>query len=102
MIPLLLSSDAHYAAVRADLESDAQDLEADSWSSAVDQQYLKKHTKETAKRQDVIYGKCDFIFPVRVRPVSRLSRGSVGADGALKGTLIGPCTLSVTQLESHI
>lgn len=91
-MPLLLSSDAHYAAVRADLESDAQDLEADSWSSAVDQQYLKKHTKETAKRQDVIYGKCDFIVPVR--PVSRLSRGSVGADG--------PCTLTVTQLESHI
>lgn len=75
-MPLLLSSDAHYAAVRADLESDAQDLEADSWSSAVDQQYLKKHTKETAKRQDVIYGKCDFIVPVRVRPVRLLSRGS--------------------------
>uniref|UniRef100_A0A3Q4HAV1 Rho/rac guanine nucleotide exchange factor (GEF) 18b n=1 Tax=Neolamprologus brichardi TaxID=32507 RepID=A0A3Q4HAV1_NEOBR len=55
LTPLLLSSDAHYAAVRADLESDAQDLEADSWSLAVDQQYLKKHTKETAKRQDVIY-----------------------------------------------
>uniref|UniRef100_A0A3Q4HS37 Rho/rac guanine nucleotide exchange factor (GEF) 18b n=1 Tax=Neolamprologus brichardi TaxID=32507 RepID=A0A3Q4HS37_NEOBR len=52
LTPLLLSSDAHYAAVRADLESDAQDLEADSWSLAVDQQYLKKHTKETAKRQD--------------------------------------------------
>ncbi|XP_026013525.1 rho guanine nucleotide exchange factor 18 isoform X2 [Astatotilapia calliptera] len=51
----IIVEDAHYAAVRADLESDAQDLEADSWSSAVDQQYLKKHTKETAKRQDVIY-----------------------------------------------
>lgn len=64
-MPLLLPSDAHYAAVRADLESDAQDLEADSWSLAVDQQYLKKHTKETTKRQDVIYGKCDFVAPVR-------------------------------------
>lgn len=71
LTPLLLSSDAHYAAVRADLESDAQDLEADSWSLAVDQQYLKKHTKETAKRQDVIYGECDFI--VREPPVARIS-----------------------------
>lgn len=56
-ISLLLRSDAHYAAVRADLELDAQDLEAESWSSAVDQQYLKKHSKDTIKRQDVIYGK---------------------------------------------
>lgn len=42
--------------MRADLELDAQDLEAESWSSAVDQQYLKKHSKDTVKRQDVIYG----------------------------------------------
>uniref|UniRef100_A0A8D3D107 Rho/rac guanine nucleotide exchange factor (GEF) 18b n=1 Tax=Scophthalmus maximus TaxID=52904 RepID=A0A8D3D107_SCOMX len=46
---------AHYAAVRADLESDAQDLEAESWSLAVDQQYVKRHSKEMVKRQDVIY-----------------------------------------------
>ncbi|XP_043985337.1 rho guanine nucleotide exchange factor 18 isoform X4 [Gambusia affinis] len=51
----IIVEDAHYAAVRADLESDAQDLEADSWSLAVDQHYLKKHSKDVAKRQDVIY-----------------------------------------------
>uniref|UniRef100_A0A667Y154 Rho/Rac guanine nucleotide exchange factor 18 n=1 Tax=Myripristis murdjan TaxID=586833 RepID=A0A667Y154_9TELE len=55
LMPWVLSSDAHYAAVRADLESDAQDLEAESWSLAVDPQYVKKHSKETVKRQDVIY-----------------------------------------------
>lgn len=60
-MPLLLSSDSHYAAVRAELESDAQDLEAESWSSAVDQQHVKKLSKEMVKRQDVIYGKCDFL-----------------------------------------
>jgi len=60
LLPLLPSAESHYAAVRAELESDAQDLEADSWSSAVDQQYLKKHSKEVVKRQDVIYGKSDF------------------------------------------
>uniref|UniRef100_A0A7N6A6T4 Rho/rac guanine nucleotide exchange factor (GEF) 18b n=1 Tax=Anabas testudineus TaxID=64144 RepID=A0A7N6A6T4_ANATE len=47
--------EAHYAAVKADLECDAQDLEAESWSLAVDPQYVKKHPKETVKRQDVIY-----------------------------------------------
>ncbi|MEQ2205202.1 hypothetical protein XENOCAPTIV_003852, partial [Xenoophorus captivus] len=56
----IIVEDSHYAAVRADLESDAQDLEADSWSLAVDQQYLKKHSKDVVKRQDVIYGGCEF------------------------------------------
>ncbi|XP_036970389.1 rho guanine nucleotide exchange factor 18 isoform X1 [Acanthopagrus latus] len=51
----IIVEDAHYAAVRADLESDAQDLEAESWSSAVDQQHVKKLSKEMVKRQDVIY-----------------------------------------------
>ncbi|XP_072245594.1 rho guanine nucleotide exchange factor 18 isoform X1 [Leuresthes tenuis] len=51
----IIVEESHYAAVRAELESDAQDLEADSWSAAVDQQYLKKHSKEVVKRQDVIY-----------------------------------------------
>lgn len=61
-MPLSLSSDAHYATVRADLESDAQDLEAVSWSLAAEQQHVKKHSKEMVQRQDVIYGKCDFTF----------------------------------------
>ncbi|KAM7012415.1 rho guanine nucleotide exchange factor 18 [Tautogolabrus adspersus] len=51
----IIVEDAHYAAVRADLECDAQDLEAESWSLAVDQQYIKNHSKEMVKRQDVIY-----------------------------------------------
>lgn len=51
-------SDAHYATVRAELDTDAQDLEAESWSLAVEQQHVKKHTKEMVKRQDVIYGEC--------------------------------------------
>lgn len=61
LMPWVLSSDAHYAAVRADLESDAQDLEAESWSLAVDPQYVKKHSKEMMKRQDVIYGESDAL-----------------------------------------
>uniref|UniRef100_A0A4W5N3J5 Rho/rac guanine nucleotide exchange factor (GEF) 18b n=1 Tax=Hucho hucho TaxID=62062 RepID=A0A4W5N3J5_9TELE len=51
----IVVEDAYYSAFRADLESDAQDLEVESWSLAVDQQYLKEYTKETVKRQDVIY-----------------------------------------------
>ncbi|XP_068599454.1 rho guanine nucleotide exchange factor 18 [Brachionichthys hirsutus] len=51
----IIVEDAHYVALKADLESDAQDLEVESWSLAVDQQHVKKHSKETVKRQDVIY-----------------------------------------------
>ncbi|KAJ3599166.1 hypothetical protein NHX12_033129, partial [Muraenolepis orangiensis] len=51
----IIVEDAHYTTVRADLESDAQDLEAESWSLSVDQQCVKKHSKEMVKRQDVIY-----------------------------------------------
>ncbi|XP_067085927.1 rho guanine nucleotide exchange factor 18 isoform X2 [Osmerus mordax] len=47
--------DAYFSAVRADLETDAQDLGEESWSQAVDQTFVKKHSKEMVKRQDVIY-----------------------------------------------
>lgn len=61
LIPLPFS-DSHYASMRADLETDAQDLEAESWSLTVEQDYVKKHSKETVKRQDVIYGKFRFFI----------------------------------------
>jgi len=49
--------DSHYSQLRCELESDAQNLEAESWSVAVDQDYLKNLSKEAVKRQDVIYGR---------------------------------------------
>lgn len=54
--------DSQFATLRADLESDAQDLEAESWSLAVDQEHVKKLCKETVKRQDVIYGECRHLL----------------------------------------
>ncbi|MEQ2157455.1 hypothetical protein GOODEAATRI_002062, partial [Goodea atripinnis] len=51
-----VSPDCHYAQLQADLEWDAHNLEAESWSLAVDQNYLMSMNKEAGKRQDVIYG----------------------------------------------
>ncbi|XP_048832430.1 rho guanine nucleotide exchange factor 18-like isoform X2 [Brienomyrus brachyistius] len=51
----IVLEDAHCLSVQADLEFDAQDFELESWSLAVDPQYVKNHSKEAAKRQDVIY-----------------------------------------------
>lgn len=50
-------ADVHYAQLRGELEHIAQNLEAESWSVAVDQNYLKTLNKEAIKRQEVIYGR---------------------------------------------
>ncbi|XP_069505331.1 rho guanine nucleotide exchange factor 18 isoform X2 [Ambystoma mexicanum] len=47
--------DAYFASLRSEIEADAQEFEAESWSCAVDQLYAKKQKKEVLKRQDVIY-----------------------------------------------
>ncbi|XP_048108076.1 rho guanine nucleotide exchange factor 18 isoform X3 [Alosa alosa] len=51
----IIVDEDYFAGVRLDLEADAQDYELESWSRAMDQQYLKTHSKEAIKRQDVIY-----------------------------------------------
>ncbi|XP_072450413.1 rho guanine nucleotide exchange factor 18 isoform X2 [Chiloscyllium punctatum] len=54
-IESLVAEDTIYASLKAELEADGQDFEAESWSLAVDQAYAKKQSKEVIKRQDVIY-----------------------------------------------
>lgn len=39
-----------------EFEGEAKELEADSWSLGVEQQYLQQLDKQLVKRQDVIYG----------------------------------------------
>jgi len=39
-----------------EFEAEVKELEADSWSLGVEQQYLQLLDKELVKRQDVIYG----------------------------------------------
>ncbi|XP_025902437.1 rho guanine nucleotide exchange factor 2 [Nothoprocta perdicaria] len=39
----------------SDFETDEKDFEADSWSLAVDNNYLQQHKMDVMKRQDVIY-----------------------------------------------
>uniref|UniRef100_G1P625 Rho/Rac guanine nucleotide exchange factor 18 n=1 Tax=Myotis lucifugus TaxID=59463 RepID=G1P625_MYOLU len=41
--------------MRSEIESDAHEFEAESWSLSVDPAYAKEQKKEVAKRQDVIY-----------------------------------------------
>lgn len=54
---LLFFTDGRYNALREELEAEARDFEAPTWSLAVDQHYLKNYSKDAIKRQDVIHGK---------------------------------------------
>ncbi|NWU66533.1 ARHGI factor, partial [Pterocles burchelli] len=47
--------DAYYVSLRSEIETDAHEFEAESWSVAVEQPYAKRQKKEVIKRQDVIY-----------------------------------------------
>ncbi|XP_056599861.1 rho guanine nucleotide exchange factor 18a [Triplophysa dalaica] len=47
--------DGRYNALREDLEADARDFEAPTWSLTVDQQYFTTFSKDVSKRQDVIH-----------------------------------------------
>lgn len=62
---LLFNTDGRYNALREDLEADARDFEAPTWSLTVDQQYFTTFSKDVSKRQDVIHGRrCGFIFMI--------------------------------------
>ncbi|CAJ1083675.1 rho guanine nucleotide exchange factor 1a isoform X1 [Xyrichtys novacula] len=45
----------YYTSVLEEIEYEGQDFKADSWSMAVDSNYLQTHRKNIIKRQDVIY-----------------------------------------------
>ncbi|XP_059575615.1 rho guanine nucleotide exchange factor 18 isoform X1 [Alligator mississippiensis] len=47
--------DAVSLSLRNEIETDAREFEAESWSVAVEQSYARKQRKEVIKRQDVIY-----------------------------------------------
>ncbi|XP_063802943.1 rho guanine nucleotide exchange factor 2 isoform X2 [Pseudophryne corroboree] len=44
-----------YSQLMSDFATDEKEFEADSWSLAVDNNYLQQHKKDVMKRQDVIY-----------------------------------------------
>ncbi|XP_073180516.1 rho guanine nucleotide exchange factor 18 isoform X5 [Lepidochelys kempii] len=47
--------DAYFSSLRNEIETDAHEFEAESWSLTVEQPYAKEQKREVMKRQDVIY-----------------------------------------------
>ncbi|XP_036702496.1 rho guanine nucleotide exchange factor 18 isoform X1 [Balaenoptera musculus] len=51
----ILIEDPYTASLRREIEADAHEFEAESWSLSVDPAYVKKQKREVVKRQDVLY-----------------------------------------------
>uniref|UniRef100_A0A452EP09 Rho/Rac guanine nucleotide exchange factor 18 n=1 Tax=Capra hircus TaxID=9925 RepID=A0A452EP09_CAPHI len=47
--------DPYTASLRGEVDADAHEFEAESWSLSVDPEYVKKQKREVVKRQDVLY-----------------------------------------------
>ncbi|XP_023380592.1 rho guanine nucleotide exchange factor 18 [Pteropus vampyrus] len=47
--------DPYTASLKSEIESDAHEFEAESWSLCVEPAYAKRHKREAVKRQDVLY-----------------------------------------------
>ncbi|XP_040096536.1 rho guanine nucleotide exchange factor 18 isoform X2 [Oryx dammah] len=47
--------DPYSASLRGEVDADAHEFEAESWSLSVDPEYMKKQKREVVKRQDVLY-----------------------------------------------
>lgn len=70
--PSVFPLDPYIASLRCEIESDAHEFEAESWSLSVDLAYAKKQKKEVVKRQDVLYGKVPDAGPPAALSVTLL------------------------------
>ncbi|XP_070320863.1 rho guanine nucleotide exchange factor 18 isoform X2 [Odocoileus virginianus] len=51
----IFTDDPYTASLKGEIEADAREFEAESWSRSVDPEYVKKQKREVVKRQDVLY-----------------------------------------------
>ncbi|XP_039676657.1 rho guanine nucleotide exchange factor 1a isoform X2 [Perca fluviatilis] len=82
--------DNYYTSVLEELELEGQDFKADSWSMAVDNNYLQTHRKNVIKRQDVIYEliQTELHHMRTLRIMERVFR-----QGMLDELQLDPCTV---------
>ncbi|XP_062453757.1 rho guanine nucleotide exchange factor 2 isoform X1 [Rhea pennata] len=74
----------------SDFETDGKDFEADSWSLAVDNNYLQQHKMDVMKRQDVIYE----LIQTEIHHVRTLKiMGDMFRKGMLEELQLEPATV---------
>ncbi|KAM4706790.1 LOW QUALITY PROTEIN: rho guanine nucleotide exchange factor 18 [Discoglossus pictus] len=98
--------DSFYSSVKSELEADAAEFEAETWSSAVEAPYARKQKKEVIKRQDVIYE----LMQTEMHHVRTMKIMLKVYSRALKEELqygnkeiqqIFPCVDDLLELHSH-
>ncbi|NWW43750.1 AKP13 protein, partial [Pedionomus torquatus] len=99
-------ADMNEGQLMGDLEFDSKQLEAESWSQAVDSKFLQQQDKDDVKRQDVIYE----LMQTEMHHVRTLKiMSDVYSAGMLKELQydqqvvdkIFPCLENLLQIHSH-
>ncbi|KAM6167254.1 rho guanine nucleotide exchange factor 18 isoform 2-T2 [Erethizon dorsatum] len=97
----------HYtASLRSEIESDAHEFEAESWSLAVDPAYAKKQKREVVKRQDVLYELMQTeahhvrTLKIMLKVYSRALQEELQFSGKAVSCLF-PCVDDLLDMHSH-
>ncbi|XP_025718893.1 rho guanine nucleotide exchange factor 18 isoform X1 [Callorhinus ursinus] len=94
------------ALLRSEIEADARDFEAESWSLSVDAAYSKKQKKEVVKRQDVLYELVQTevhhvrTLKIMLKVYSRALQDELQFSSKAIGRLF-PCVDELLDMHSH-
>uniref|UniRef100_UPI0037E8CD50 rho guanine nucleotide exchange factor 2 isoform X4 n=1 Tax=Semicossyphus pulcher TaxID=241346 RepID=UPI0037E8CD50 len=96
----------YYTSIVEDMEYEAQDFKADSWSMAVDSSYLQTHRKNVIKRQDVIYEliQTELHHMRTLHIMERVFRQGMLEELQLDPSTVHamfPCLDQLTRIHSH-
>ncbi|XP_013364598.1 PREDICTED: rho guanine nucleotide exchange factor 18 isoform X2 [Chinchilla lanigera] len=98
--------DPYTASLRSEIESDAHEFEAESWSLAVDPAYAKKQKREVVKRQDVLYELMQTeahhvrTLKIMLKVYSRALQEELQFSGKAVSRLF-PCVDDLLDMHSH-
>ncbi|CAH7280326.1 Arhgef18 [Phodopus roborovskii] len=98
--------DPYIASLRCEIESDAHEFEAESWSLSVDLAYAKKQKKEVVKRQDVLYELMQTeahhvrTLKIMLKVYSRALQEELQFSGPAVSRLF-PCADDLLEMHSH-
>ncbi|XP_051018896.1 rho guanine nucleotide exchange factor 18 isoform X1 [Acomys russatus] len=98
--------DPSIASLRCEIESDAHEFEAESWSLSVDLAYAKKQKKEVVKRQDVLYELMQTeahhvrTLKIMLKVYSRALQEELQFSGQAISRLF-PCADDLLDMHSH-
>ncbi|ERE75315.1 rho-guanine nucleotide exchange factor-like protein, partial [Cricetulus griseus] len=98
--------DPYIASLRCEIESDAHEFEAESWSLSVDLAYAKKQKKEVVKRQDVLYELMQTeahhvrTLKIMLKVYSRALQEELQFSGPAISRLF-PCADDLLEMHSH-